>query len=64
MQGSETFWAVIRCNLRDLSTAGEFNRWYNQQHAPRYIRQRGFRRGWRLENSIVPGSAAIRASAI
>jgi hypothetical protein len=43
------FWAVIRCNLRDPRAADEFNRWYNGQHAPRYIRQPGFCRGWRLE---------------
>ncbi len=43
------FWAVIRCNLRDESAAPDFNRWYNLKHAPRYIAQPGFRRGWRLE---------------
>jgi hypothetical protein len=42
-------WAVIRCNLRDPARADKFNHWYNGQHAPRYIRQPGFRRGWRLE---------------
>lgn len=43
------FWAVIKCNLRDPGAVGEFNAWYNGQHAPRYIVQPGFRRGWRLE---------------
>lgn len=43
------FWAIIRCNLRDPATADAFNRWYNLEHAPRYIRQPGFVRGWRLE---------------
>jgi|HubBroStandDraft_6_1064221.scaffolds.fasta_scaffold426623_2 hypothetical protein len=43
------YWAVIRCNLRDPGTASEFNRWYNVHHLPRYVRQPGFRRGWRLE---------------
>lgn len=49
------FWAVIRCNLRDPSLADAFNRWYNLQHAPRYIAQPGFRRGWRLERLERPG---------
>jgi hypothetical protein len=43
------FWAVIKCNLRDRGTADEFNAWYNGEHAPRYITQPGFRRGWRIE---------------
>lgn len=43
------FWTSIRCNLRDPNESDLFNRWYNDQHAPRYIRQPGFRRGWRLE---------------
>jgi hypothetical protein len=43
------FWAVIRCNLRDPGAAAEFNRWYDGRHLPRYVRQPGFRRGWRLE---------------
>lgn len=43
------FWAVIKCNLRDPSEAKKFNAWYNEQHAPRYVAQPGFRRGWRLE---------------
>jgi hypothetical protein len=43
------FWTVVRCNLRDPKRADEFNRWYDEQHAPRYIGQPGFRRGWRLE---------------
>jgi hypothetical protein len=43
------FWAVVKCNLRDPSAVEAFNEWYNTQHAPRYIAQPGFRRGWRLE---------------
>ncbi|MEQ8349154.1 MAG: DUF4286 family protein [Sneathiellaceae bacterium] len=43
------FWAVIKCNLVDPETADAFNAWYNASHAPRYIRQPAFRRGWRLE---------------
>jgi len=43
------FWTFIRCNLRDPNESDLFNRWYNDEHAPRYIRQPGFRRGWRLE---------------
>lgn len=43
------FWAVVKCNLCDPNAAPEFNDWYNRQHAPRYIAQPGFRRGWRLE---------------
>jgi hypothetical protein len=43
------FWAIISCNLRDPREAAAFNAWYNGQHAPRYIAQEGFRRGWRLE---------------
>jgi hypothetical protein len=35
--------------VRDASAVLEFNEWYNGQHAPRYIAQAGFRRGWRLE---------------
>jgi hypothetical protein len=49
------FWAVIKCNLHDLGAAREFNEWYNREHAPRYIAQPGFRRGWRLERFDQPG---------
>jgi hypothetical protein len=49
------FWSVIKCNLLDTAAADEFNEWYNNEHAPRYIAQPGFRRGWRLERYDQPG---------
>jgi hypothetical protein len=42
------FWAVIRCNLQSGVDEPLFNAWYNREHAPRYIGQAGFTRGWRL----------------
>lgn len=47
-------WAFIRCDLIDPAEAATFNRWYNDEHAPRYVRQPGFRRAWRLERLDLP----------
>jgi hypothetical protein len=53
------FWAVIKCDLLDRSDEAAFNQWYNGEHAPRYIAQPGFTRGWRLsKHDLVTGRDA------
>jgi hypothetical protein len=43
------YWAVIRCNLLDPGDTNAFNDWYNCEHVPHYVSQKGFRRAWRLQ---------------